>query len=90
MSTVIYIFSVVLFQDVHIRKVSKFLHFVTYGKCSKFSNTFLFLFSTIILVIKAGNHKILFRKVNREDPDQNASNLGLLCLSRPFWQATSV
>ena len=37
------------------------------------------------VVIRAGNSKNLVRIVNREDPD-----LGLLCLSRPFWQARSV
>ena len=31
---------------------------------------------------------MLVRITNREDPDQ--SDLGLHCLSRPFWQATSV
>ena len=37
-----------------------------------------------------------FRIANREDPDQTTSSLimkhsdlGLRCLSRPFWQATS-
>ena len=30
-------------------------------------------------------------KANRENPDQKKqSDLGLLCLSMPFWQATSV
>ena len=42
----------------------------------------------------AGIHKILVRIVNREDPDQTASqkqsDLCLHCLSRPFWQADSV
>ena len=34
---------------------------------------------------------MLVRITNREDPDQTASSdLGLPCLSRPFWQATSV
>ena len=34
---------------------------------------------------------MLARIANREDPDQTASSaLGLPCLSRPFWQATSV
>ena len=33
---------------------------------------------------------MLVRIANREDPDQTASSdLGLLCLSRPFWLATS-
>ena len=34
---------------------------------------------------------MLVRIANNEDPDQTASeDLGLHCLSRPFWQATSV
>ena len=34
---------------------------------------------------------MLVRMANREDPDQTASSdLGLPCLFRPFWQATSV
>ena len=56
-----------------------------HGKCSKISNTFLFLFSNKILVFMAEIHKILVRIANREDTD-----LGLSCLSTPFWQATSV
>ena len=42
-----------------------------------------------MLVIRAGTHKMLVRIANREDP-QKQSDLGLLCLFRPFWQATSV
>ena len=44
----------------------------------------------------AGIHKLLVRIANREDPDQTASfemkqsDLGLTCLSMPFWQATNV
>ena len=41
-----------------------------HGKCSKISNTFLFLFSNKMLVIRAGIHKMLVRIANREDPDQ--------------------
>ena len=52
-------------------------------------NTFLFLFSNKLLVFRAGIHKILVIIASREDPDQPASYLGLHCLSRPFWQATS-
>ena len=33
---------------------------------------------------------MLVRIANREDPDQTASNLGLQCLSKIFWQAISV
>ena len=44
-----------------------------------------------MLVIKAGIHKMLVRIAKREDPDQTASSdLSLRCLSRHFWQATSV
>ena len=54
-------------------------------------NTFPFLFSNTMLVISAGTHEMLVRIVNREDPDQTAldfkkqSDLGLHCLSLPFW-----
>ena len=41
-------------------------------KCSKMLNTFLFLFTNKILVIRAGIHKMLVRIANREDPDQTA------------------
>ena len=60
-----------------------------YEKCPKISNTFLFLFSSKMLVIKAGIHKMLVKIANRKDPDQTA-NLGLRCLSRPFKQSISV
>ena len=45
-----------------------------YGKCSKISNTFLFLFSNKMLVFRAGIQKFLVRVANREDPDQTASS----------------
>ena len=41
-----------------------------------------------MFIIKAGTHKILVEIANSVDTDQ--SDLGLCCLSRPFWQATSV
>ena len=41
-----------------------------------------------ISVIKAAIHKMLVRLANREVPAQTASDLGLHCLSRPFWQTT--
>ena len=44
------------------------------GKCSKISNTFLFLLSTKMLVIRAGIHKMLVSISNREDPDQTVSS----------------
>ena len=45
----------------------------THAKISKILNTFLFLFSNEMMVIKAGNHKMLIRIANREDLDQTAS-----------------
>ena len=42
-----------------------------YGKGSKFSNTFLFLF--LKLVSRARSHKLHDRIANRGDPDQTAS-----------------
>ena len=43
-----------------------------------------------MLVIRAGIHKLLVRIANRADPNQKQSDLGLCCLSRPFYQATSI
>ena len=48
-----------------------------------------------MLLLNAGRDKILVIIANRQDPDQTASeqkqfDLGLRCLSRPFWQAISV
>ena len=45
-----------------------------YGKCSKISNFFLFLFSNKMGIMRAGILKMLVRKANREDPDQTASS----------------
>ena len=68
-----------------------------YSKCSKIPNTFPILFSTKLLVIRAGIHIFLIRIANREGPDQtaclllqNQSDLGLSCLPRPFWLTASV
>ena len=47
------------------------------GKCSKISNTFLFLFSNKALVFRAGIHKMLVRMANWEDPDHTASSEAL-------------
>ena len=44
-----------------------------YRICSQILNTFLFLFSAKIMVIRAGFHKIHVRIANREDPEQTAS-----------------
>ena len=48
-----------------------------------------------MLVIRARIHKMFVRIANREDPDQTASSeavsdMGLHCLSKLFWPATSV
>ena len=62
-----------------------------YGKHSKILNTFS-LFSNKMLVIRAAIHKMLVRIANMDGPDQTASesDLGVHCMSRPFWQATSI
>ena len=44
-----------------------------HSKCSKISNTFLFLFSYKMLGYNAGIHKMIVRIANREDHDQTAS-----------------
>ena len=44
-----------------------------YGKRSKISITFLFIFSNKMWFIKIVIHKMLVRIANREDPDQTAS-----------------
>ena len=55
--------------------VSVFLiFFYYYGKCPKISNTFLFLFSCKMLVIRAGVRKMLVKIGNRQDHDQTASS----------------
>ena len=45
-----------------------------YSKCSKLSNTFLFLFSNKMLIFRTENHKVPVRKANKPDPDQTASS----------------
>ena len=64
---------------------------IWYNKYSKISNF------SFWLVIKAGRHKMLVRKANREDPClcifqclQKQSDVGLHCLSWPFWLAASI
>ena len=48
----------------------------------------------MLAYIRAGIHKSIVRIENREDPDQmllhKHSDLGLHCLSWPFWQEVSV
>ena len=46
-----------------------FVNPVSYRKCSKM-NTFHFLLSKKMWVIRAGIHKMLVKIANREDPDQ--------------------
>ena len=49
---------------------------VYYSTCSEISNTFLFLFANILLVIRAFKKPVTITK--REDPDQTVS-LETLC-----------
>ena len=58
--------------DNYVCQIFPYVHI--YGKCSKISNTFQFLFSKKMWVIRAGIHQMLDRKANREDPDQTASS----------------
>ena len=51
-----------------------FLKFKFNDKCSKISNTILFLLSNKRLGFSAEIHKMLVRIANREDPDQTASS----------------
>ena len=51
-----------------------FPFFLYDGKCSKILNTFFFLFSIKMLVVRTGTHKFLVRVANREDPDQTATS----------------
>ena len=41
-----------------------------------------------MLIVEAGIHKMLVKITNREDPEKQ-SDLGLHCLSRPFWRVNS-
>ena len=47
--------------------------FYVYSKCSKILNTFFYLFSNKILLIRAGNRKMFLKIANREDPDLTTS-----------------
>ena len=53
---------------------SALIRYSYYGQGSKILNTFLFLFSSKLLVIKAGIYKMLIRIATREDYDQTASS----------------
>ena len=59
-----------------------------YSKCSKISNTSLFLLSYKILVFRAGSYTMFVRIANWEGPDQTDSWSMLFVWA--FWQATSV
>ena len=64
-----------------------------YSRCSKISNTFLFLFLNKTFVFRAGIKKMLVRMETEETLIRlllQQSDQGLLCLSRLLWQATSV
>ena len=55
--------------------------------CSKILKTLLINYISIEMVVI----RDACQNSKREDPGQTASSdLGLRCLSRPFWQATSV
>ena len=60
----------------------------------KILNTFPFLFSNKMFAFRAGIHKMFVRiqtgKTLISLLLQKQSDLGLTCLSRPFWLATSV
>ena len=43
-----------------------------------------FAYRKVMLVFRAGIHKIVVRIANREDPDQKQSDLCLRCLPRLF------
>ena len=47
-----------------------------------------------MLIFRVRIVKLLARIANREDPDKlllpKQSDLGLHCISRPFWQATGI
>ena len=58
-----------------------------YGILKYSKNTFLFLFSNKMLVIRAEIYKMLVRIANREDSDLT-SDMGLSHLSGPLLQAT--
>ena len=81
------------FQNTELTNNPENVHKCSYNKCSKVLSTFLFLFSSKILVYRDRNHKILVRIANRDHPDQTASEeaptvgvfQGLYCLPRSFW-----
>ena len=60
--------------------------FFFFSKCSKISNTFHFVLH-IMLVYRAGTHKMLVKIANREDPDQTASSETVRFVSTLFVKA---
>ena len=85
------------FQNTKLANNPENVHKCSYNKCSKVLNTFLFLFSSRILVLKRFTGieltKHLSEQQTEKTPDQTASEeasivgvfQGLHCLSRPFW-----
>ena len=51
-----------------------FLQYLSHSKHSEILNTFLFVFSSRMLAMRGGIHKILLRIANIEDPDQTATS----------------
>ena len=62
---------------------------IIYGKCSKISNTYSFC-SEIICGYRGWNSPNACQNSKQGRPWSDCSDLRLLCLSRPFSQATSV
>ena len=64
-----------------VKSFGKLLNFFCFSKINVifsmvmfFRNTFIIRFSTKMLVVKAGIHKMLIKIANWEDPDQTASS----------------
>ena len=78
------------FQNAELTNNPENVHKCSYNKCSKVLNTFLFLFSSKILV-----YRDLSEQQTEKTPDQTASEeastigvfQGLHFLSRPFWSS---
>ena len=83
------------FQNTEFTNNPENFHKCSYNKCSKVLNTFLFLFSSKILVYsdRIELTKYLSEQQTEKTPDQTVSVeastvgvfQGLHCLSRPFW-----
>ena len=68
-------------------KNRQLLENMNYGKCSKISNTFLFPFSNKMLVIRAGNHKILVIIANRNSASPEAVGSGSATITHIYLEA---